>query len=244
MHKKPAKKETRKRKQEIDITSEIIQPKAEVLKIYEKKWTKKQLHLIDILLDESTKVVFIKGTAGTGKTLVAVYAALKLLHEKKTEEIVYLRGLQESSSKGLGFLPGTAEEKFSPFMAPLDQKLQELLSLKQVDSLINSQIVKAAPINFLRGVQFSGVTIIDEAQGLDRAELTTVITRIAETGKFIFTGDPLQKDCRNSGFMDFYNLFNNEESQSKGIHCFEFNKDDIMRSKILKFICEKLEKLN
>ncbi len=242
--KKPDKKGATKKKRETDITHEIVHPKNEELQIKEFKWTKKQQELIRLIQDSKTKIVFIKGPAGTAKTLVPVYCALQAIKEKKTDELVYIRSIVESASRSLGSLPGSLDDKFCPFTAPLVQKLDELLPAHQVDSLMESKIVQAIPNGFLRGCQFRGFTFIDEAQGLERFELTTIITRFADGGRFVFAGDPDQSDIKGkSGFMDFYNLFDNEESRAKGIFVFEFGKEDILRSKILGFICEKLEHL-
>ncbi len=242
--KNPVKKAAKKKKAEKDITQEIIETNPEELSIREFKWTEKQLELIKLIQDRKTKIVFIKGPAGTAKTLVPVYCALQALKEKKTDSLVYIRSIVESASKSLGSLPGSLDEKFCPFTAPLVQKLDELLPLDQVDSLMESKTVQAIPNGFLRGCQFRGFTFIDEAQGLERFELTTILTRFADGGKFVLAGDPNQSDIKGkSGFMDFYNLFDNEESREKGIYVFEFTKEDILRSKILGFICDKIEKL-
>ena len=189
-------KKNQKKSKEKDITLEIYTPseKPEELQIREFPWTEKQKKLIELICDKKTSVIFISGRAGTSKTLTSVFAALKLLKEKKTNGITYIRSIAESASKGLGSLPGDLAEKFSPFSGPLLDKLDELISNKESDALMDSGVIKAIPINFLRGRQFRDVTIIDEAQSLDKNELITVITRIAEGGKFIFCADPGQSD--------------------------------------------------
>ncbi len=242
--KNPVKKAAKKKKGEIDITSEIVQQKPEELQIREFKWTEKQTTLIDLINDRKTKIVFIKGPAGTSKSLVPVYCALKQIQEKKTDELVYIRSIVESSSKSLGSLPGDLDQKFAPFTLPLVQKLDELLPTHQVDALLENKIVQPIPNGFLRGCQFRGFTFVDEAQGLERFELTTIITRFADGGRFVIAGDPAQSDIKSkSGFSEFYDLFDNEESRAKGIFVFEFTKEDILRSKILNFICGKIETL-
>jgi predicted ribonuclease YlaK len=244
MSKKPPVKTAKKKRIEKDITQEIIVPKTEEVQIREFPWTEKQKQLIDLICDRRNSIIFISGRAGTSKTLTSVYAALRLLKEKKTTGITYIRSIAESASKGLGSLPGDLAEKFSPFSGPLLDKLDELISPKEADALMESGIIKAIPINFLRGRQFRDVTIIDEAQSLDKNELVTVITRIAEGGKFIFCADPQQSDIGSkSGFMKFFELFNNEESRARGIQVFEFGAEDIKRSKILSFVCDKIETL-
>lgn len=239
--KNPVKKAAKKKKQETDITETLL-AKVEELQIRDLRWTEKQLQLINLIQDKKTKIIFISGVAGTGKTLLSVYCGLKAIQEKKTDSMIYIRSVVESASKSLGFLPGTAEEKSSPFAVPLLEKMDELLPIQQVDGLMESGAVRAISNHFLRGTQMRCTVLVDESQGFEKFELKTIITRFAEGAKFIFCGDFEQSDIgKKSGFRDYFDTFNNEESRANGIHCFEFGKEDIMRAKILKFVCEKIE---
>lgn len=208
--------------------------------------TEKQKDLINLITDKETKVVFIKGPAGTSKTFCAILAGLKLLQNKYVSDIIYIRSIIESASKSLGSLPGTQAEKMEPFLMPLVDKLEELLSKTDIEKLLNDDRIKGIPVNYLRGSSFNAKFIIaDESQNYNKKELTTIISRLGEKSKLIILADPLQSDINGlSAFMPFYNLFNDNESKENGIHCFEFTKDDIVRSGILKFIVEKIEKLN
>src|SRR5688572_18803375 len=112
------KKRTNKKKD----TSQFVAQREKIdkpLNVREFPWTKKQQDFIQLVQDKNTKVVFVDAPAGVGKTLLAVYAGLKLLEEKKVSELFYVRTLAESASKGMGFLPGEAKDKFGPFMGPL-----------------------------------------------------------------------------------------------------------------------------
>lgn len=241
--KNPVKKAAKKKKKEVDITDEFVELNPDELIIRDLKWTPKQKQLIELILDKKTKICLVKGPPGAAKTIIAVYCALQLIKDKKYDEMIYIRSVVESASKSLGFLPGSAEEKSNPFFAPLQEKLDELLPFKQVNSLAENGIVKAISNHFLRGVQFRSYVMIDEAQGFEAFELQTILTRYASGGKFIFTGDVKQVDQKRSGFADYWDLFNDDESRAKGIHTFEFDKNDIMRAEILKFICDKLDTL-
>lgn len=206
--------------------------------------TDNQKKLIDIITDKKTRVVFLSGPAGTSKTYTSIIAALQLLNAKTVSDIIYIRNIVESGSKSLGSLPGEADEKFSPFLIPLYDKLEELLPSDQVKALIKDNRVQGIPINFLRGASFNAKCIIvDEAQNMNFSpEIVTILTRIGKFSKFIITGDPLQSDIGNkSGFMKMFDLFNCEESKEQGIACFSFTKEDIVRSGILKYIVEKIE---
>ncbi len=243
-NKSPQKKSVKKKRAEKDITDLYItkESPSEELKIKEFRWTSNQQKVVDLLLDKKLRCLFLAGPAGSAKSLVSVFGALKLLQEKRINEINYLRAAVESASNKIGFLPGAVEDKLGPYFAPLEEKLMELLPQGQITSLLAEQVIKAGPINYLRGRTLTGYNIIDEAQCLDFKELTTVITRMKEGSRMIFAGDlAQQKDIKNSGFATFYNLFDTEEARSKGIFCMSFGPEDIRRSQILRFICETIE---
>jgi phosphate starvation-inducible PhoH-like protein len=202
----------------------------------------KQQELIDIIEDKNTKVVFVKGPAGTSKTFTAIYAALKLMNKKTISDVVYVRTIAESASKSLGSLPGEANEKMAPFLMPLMDKLEELLPKSDIDALKKQERIQGIPVNYLRGASINKkVVIIDEAQNLNRKELVTALTRIGKFSKFIILGDEYQSDIKDSGFIDMFDLFNDSDSKDQGIHSFSFTKNDIVRSGILKYIVERIE---
>jgi phosphate starvation-inducible PhoH-like protein len=206
-------------------------------------FTDKQKQLIELIEDKSTRVVFIQGPAGTSKSFTSIYAGLKLMNKKSVSDIVYVRSIAESASKSLGSLPGEANDKMEPFLMPLYDKLEELLPSNQLKQLIKEERIEGIPVNYLRGASINAkFVVIDEAQNLDYKELTTALTRIGKFSKFIILGDPLQSDIgKKSGFMDMFDLFNDDISRSQGIHCFSFTRDDIVRSGILKYIVERIE---
>jgi phosphate starvation-inducible PhoH-like protein len=208
------------------------------------KFSEKQKQLLDVCLNPETKAIFITGPAGSSKTYMAVYAALNLLAINKEWDMTYIRSLAESADRGIGSLPGTVEEKFMPFLIPLEDKMDEIITAPTMVNLRKEQIINVLPVNFVRGSSWTNkVVICDEAQNFSRKELITLVTRIGEQSKIFICGDLMQSDIRSSGFNEFVNLFDDEESRSKGIHVFKFDKEDIYRSEILKFIVEKLEQL-
>lgn len=209
-----------------------------------KELTEKQKLFLKIACDENTKVVFVNGPAGSTKTYMAVFAALRLLQKNYDLDLFYVRTAIESAEKGLGALPGTLEEKFNPYMAPLEDKLLELLPKTTTvrTELIDSGRVQAMPINFLRGANWiDKVVVADESQNFTFQELTTLITRIGSNSKLFICGDIMQSDINGrSGFKEMLTLFQDSLSKSKGIHCFQFDESDIFRSEILKYIIKKL----
>lgn len=207
--------------------------------------TEKQKKFIDLVLDKNTKIVFVKGVAGTSKTFLSVLAGLKLMDKKAVSDILYVRTTVESASRSLGLLPGDTEDKLGPFLAPLFDKLEELLPAGEILKLQKEERIKGVCVGHLRGSSFNAKLLIaDECQNYTRHELTVTLTRIGQYSKFLFLADPNQVDPGvKSGFTEIYDLFNDEESRQNGIHCFEFGKEDIVRSGVLKYIAEKLENI-
>jgi phosphate starvation-inducible PhoH-like protein len=209
-------------------------------------FTEKQKKFFSLCNKKESKITFVSGPAGSSKTFISVYTALRLLSQDRDLDLIYVRTIIESAEKGLGALPGDLNEKFNPYMIPLIEKLNEILpeSNTSKNDLIDSGRIEAMPINFLRGVSWKDkIVILDEAQNATFKELTTFITRIGENCKVFICGDLMQSDINGrSGFGDMIKIFNDSESQSQGINCFTFNESDIKRSEILKFIIGKLNK--
>jgi phosphate starvation-inducible PhoH-like protein len=159
------------------------------------------------------------------------------------QDLFYVRTIAESADRNLGSLPGDIDEKFNPFMMPMQDKLSELLEPDQIKMLLDEKIIQCAPINFLRGASWPNKLIIaDESQNFTRKELVTLITRIGDNSKYFICGDPMQSDINGkTGFVSIMDLFDDEDSKEKGVYTFKFTKEDIIRSEILKFIVNKLE---
>ncbi len=210
------------------------------------KWTEKQKSFIKLALSEKSKILFTEGPAGTSKTLLSVYCGLRLLSEKKVEEVIYIRSAVESSDSRLGFLPGDAEDKLHYFNLPFLDKLNELVSDEEIKKLQKSQRVSTYPVNFSRGMSWSNKCIIfDECQNSSLKEIITVLTRIGEGTKIFLCGDNMQTDLKNGNrgsFSKIMKTFNDEESIKHDVHTFAFNEEDIMRSEILRFIISKIDK--
>ncbi len=209
-------------------------------------WSEKQKAFIELATHKDTKVVFLSGPAGTSKSILAVYCSLLLLNARKVSDIIYVRTIVESASNSMGTLPGDANEKLQFFTAVLNDKLEELLCAGDIKRLIADERVKGMPVNYLRGTSYNAkAVIVDEAQNANFQEILTSLTRIGKFTKYFILGDPMQTDLKHkehSGFKTMFDVFNTEESQQQGIYCVEFGKEDIMRSEILKFIIDQIEK--
>lgn len=206
------------------------------------KFTEKQKNLAEIISSKDVKIIFVNGPAGTSKTYMAVYSALKMYYEGKIETIKYVRSVVQSGKKDFGILPGGINEKMDPFMDPLVDKLSEFISSDALEELTKFERIEAIPVNFARGHNWENdFIIVDEAQNFDKDELLTVISRIAEGSKMVICGDTMQADIRKSGFKRFMDMFSDEKSVQNGIVTFSFGHEDIVRSKILRFITERVE---
>lgn len=150
------------------------------------------------LLDPSIKLVFLHGSTGSGKTLLALAAALE--QRKKFRQILITRPLIHLEDEDrLGFLPGDLDSKLSPSMRPIWRVLNHLGSTHEKMNLINvlkeSHKIDAEPLDFIRGLTFiKDILVVDEAQNLTPHQVKTIITRSGQKAKIIFTGDLQQID--------------------------------------------------
>lgn len=232
---------------EVKDTSPIIPQRNKIrnlLSIYQRNLNEKQKQFLELVMDKNTKVVFVSGPAGTSKTYMSVYCALTLLNQRRVSDLIYIRSAVESSDTKLGFLPGEADEKMAPYLAPLIDKLVELLPKSDIDSLKKENRISSIPVGFLRGLNWNAkVVIADEAQNMTFKELFTLITRTGEFSKMFILGDPDQSDINGkSGFIKMISYFDDEESRANGIQVFRFTDDDIVRSGLVQFIIKKVKK--
>ena len=219
--------------------------KPRTLKIKHKKFTEKQNNFVEIGLAEDTNLMFINGPAGSAKTYISIYCGLKLLSEQKVEELVYIRNAVESSDHKLGFLPGAQDDKMAPYLEPLKDKLEEFLSIVDIKYLQEEDRIYGVPVGFLRGASWTDkFVVVDEAQNMTEKELITIMTRVGENTRVFICGDTMQSDIGNkSGFANIQNLFNDDASKEQGIFTFEFDENDIIRSKLVKLIVRRIKSL-
>jgi len=158
---------------------------------------------LSLLMDPEIKLVTLVGRAGSGKTLMAVAAALHQTVERKLFQRALLSRPVQPLGRDIGFLPGTVEEKLAPWLAALNDSL-ELLFAKDMEMLEiykRQGILQVEPLTYIRGRSIpNSFMIVDEAQNLTLHELKTIVTRIGEGSKIILTGDLEQID---NPFVDF-----------------------------------------
>lgn len=181
---------------------------------------------------KTSDIIFGIGSAGTGKTFVAAsYAAGELFH-RKIEKIILTRPNVETG-RGLGFLPGTLEEKYEPYLEPFDQVFQKTLGKGFYEYALKARQIEPRPLGFMRGATFDNcIVLLDEAQNATKAELKMMLTRIGKNCKMIISGDTDQSDIPDTGLEDAVNRLEGIQ----GIEVVRFMDSDIVRSKMCKQI--------
>jgi PhoH-like ATPase len=162
---------------------------------------REQHFALDALLDDRIKLVTLMGKAGTGKTLLAMAAGLKrVVNDREFRRLVVARPTI-SMGKELGFLPGSLEEKLAPWMQPIHDALEMLSDLnmghdhRRSGDLMRSGSIVVEALSYIRGRSIANqFMVIDEAQNLTPLEVKTIVTRVGNGTKIIFTGDPYQID--------------------------------------------------
>jgi PhoH-like ATPase len=161
----------------------------------------KQRMAFDLLLDDSIPLVTLVGKAGTGKTLLAMAAALKKTLEEKSYSRVLVSRPIIPMGQDLGYLPGQKQAKMSHWMQPVFDNLEYIIdsakqqNLKSIDQLLNNKIIEIEAITYIRGRSLPRqYIIIDEAQNLTPHEVKTIVSRAGDGSKVVLTGDPYQID--------------------------------------------------
>jgi PhoH-like ATPase len=161
-----------------------------------------QKFAMDLLLDESVELVTLVGTAGTGKTLMAMASGLqKVVEEKRYKKVLISRPVIPLG-KDIGYLPGTKEEKLKHWMQPIFDNLEFLThndeeddDTSQVDYLVETNKLELEAVTYIRGRSLPRqFVVVDEAQNLTPHEIKTIVSRAGEGTKVVITGDPYQID--------------------------------------------------
>ena len=145
------------------------------------------------------------GPAGTGKTYLAVAAAVAMLRRGMVRKLVLVRPAVEAGEK-LGFLPGTMQEKVNPYLRPLLDALHDMMEFEQIQRFMACDLIEIVPLAFMRGRTLNdAVVILDEAQNTTRSQMLMFLTRLGHGSKMVVTGDTSQIDLddpRDSGLVD------------------------------------------
>tara|TARA_Y100000588_G_scaffold199775_1_gene213546 strand:+ start:157 stop:1113 length:957 start_codon:yes stop_codon:yes gene_type:complete len=173
-------------------------------------------------------VLFGIGPAGTGKTFLAMTAALHSLLNGEIKKIVLARPAVEAG-EALGFLPGDLEEKLLPYLRPLYDAMDEVLGSVEARKLVETGVVEIAPLAYMRGRTLSNCfALLDEAQNTTSSQMMMFLTRLGEGSKMVVTGDVTQVDLpnrRESGLVEVEKILENVD----GITFHHFQDTDVVR---------------
>jgi phosphate starvation-inducible PhoH-like protein len=187
------------------------------------------------------KIVIASGPAGTGKTLFGIEQGLKQYINGNIDKLIFTRPVV-NVDEDIGYLPGTLEQKMSPYVRPIFDIIYNFISPKEVEHLLEEKIFEIAPLAYLRGRTFKNCWIIaDEMQNSTVSQMKMLLTRIGENSRLIITGDLEQHDRHGevNGLEDFLNRIKGRRSDS--ISSVEFNKTDIEREDVVKEVLEIYE---
>jgi phosphate starvation-inducible PhoH-like protein len=186
---------------------------------------------------ETNDLLFAIGPAGSGKTYTAIALAVRSLKNKEIKKIILSRPAVEAGEK-LGFLPGDMKEKIDPYLQPLYDALQDMITPLKLKEYLENGTIQIAPLAFMRGRTLSdAVIILDEAQNTSTMQIKMFLTRMGLNAKMIVTGDITQIDlpyAQKSGLIDALEIL----KDVKGIAKVEFDINDIVRHKLVQRIVE------
>ena len=177
-------------------TLELIKSKSELYsKLGVEAKNKEQQFALNLLEDDRIPLVTLTGVPGSGKTYLTLMSALKKIEKEQKNRIIFTRPIQ-TVGKDIGFLPGTLNEKMSPWLAPIvDNFRNQFGDLTYFDIMMEKGTIDIAPLSYIRGRSFNdAVIIVDEAQNATVHELKTVITRTGKNSKIVLLGDIEQVD--------------------------------------------------
>jgi len=183
----------------------------------------------------SRDVALAVGPAGTGKTYLAMAVAIAALNRHEVSRVVLTRPAVEAGEK-LGFLPGSMAEKVNPYLRPLYDALNDMMTIEKATRLIDRGVIEVAPLAFMRGRTLNdSFVILDEAQNTTSEQMKMFLTRLGFDSRAVITGDVTQIDLPNdktSGLVEALNVLRGVE----GIGVMRFTEEDVVRHPLVQQI--------
>ncbi len=164
---------------------------------------------IDLLKNDDIKIVFATGPAGTGKTMLAVVAAIRALRSGQVSKLIITRPAVGVDDEKHGFLPGDINAKMEPWTRPIFDIMKEYYKPQEVTRMLEDNIIEISPLAYMRGRTFKNAWIIaDEMQNATPGQMKMLLTRLGENSKIVVTGDTRQadRDDPDNGLLDFRRL--------------------------------------
>ena len=194
-----------------------------------------------VKLYDGNDLLFAVGPAGSGKTYTAIALAVRALKERHVRRIILTRPAVEAGEK-LGFLPGDMKEKLDPYLQPLYDALNDMIPPAKLVKYLEEGTVQIAPLAYMRGRTLDNAfVILDEAQNTTLSQIKMFLTRMGRNAKFIVTGDVTQIDLprkSDSGLVRSMEILRDVP----GIGVVEFDKRDIVRHPLVKYIVDAFDK--
>ncbi|WP_019227104.1 PhoH family protein [Sedimentibacter sp. B4] len=198
-----------------------------------------QKRYIDMINNKD--ITFGIGPAGTGKTYLAVAAAVNAFRKKEVERIILTRPAVEAGEK-LGFLPGDLQDKVDPYLRPLYDALFDIMGIENFMKNVEKQLIEVAPLAYMRGRTLdSSFIILDEAQNTTNEQMKMFLTRLGYGSKAVITGDITQIDLpgdKKSGLKSVINILKDVED----IGFMFFHTSDVVRHKLVQDIIKAYER--
>ncbi len=186
-------------------------------------------------------LLFAVGPAGSGKTYTAIALAVRALKERVVRRVILTRPAVEAGEK-LGFLPGDMKEKLDPYLQPLYDALNDMIPAAKLQKYLEDGTVQIAPLAYMRGRTLDNAfVILDEAQNTTSSQIKMFLTRMGRNAKFIVTGDVTQIDLprkSDSGLTRAMETLRGID----GIGMVEFDRRDIVRHHLVKYIVEAFDR--
>jgi phosphate starvation-inducible PhoH-like protein len=231
-------KNNKKKNKSIDLTNVIEPVISTKYRNRLKPRTKNQEEVIRTIAENI--ISFCIGSAGTGKTHIAVGMAIEYLLENKVDKIIITRPVVESGEK-LGYLPGTAEEKLHPYLLPILDEISHFVPMSQYATLKTQNKIEIVPLALMRGRNFHNSFIVaDECQNASYEQLKMLLTRIGQNSKMVLTGDDTQSDLHRN-IRGGFSFIVNALKDTNNIGIFELQNTDIIRNPIIGTIISKLD---
>ena len=186
-------------------------------------------------------LTFALGPAGTGKTYQAVALAVRALKNREARKIILSRPAVEAGEK-LGFLPGDMRDKLDPYLQPLYDALEDMITPAKLKEYMDTKVIQIAPLAFMRGRTLNdAIIVLDEAQNTTTHQIKMFLTRMGIGSKMVITGDVTQIDLprtTTSGLIHALKVLKNV----KGVGVVQFDKRDIVRHQLVQRIVEAYER--
>lgn len=199
--------------------------------------TPRQVHYVEALRDENIDLIFGVGPAGTGKTFLAVAAAVEALKQERVDKIIVTRPAVEAGEK-LGYLPGDLSEKVDPYLMPIWDAFRSQMSENDLKARRERRVIEVAPLAFMRGRTLSNAfVIVDEAQNATVLQMKMTLTRLGEGSRMVVTGDPSQIDLvrpDQSGLSHAISIL----EDVPGVEVIRFATQDVVRHRLVAHIVE------